>query len=103
MSDTIIRFGAFIIRASNNRLLLMSVLFALIVALVLVMLGIYYAATSTPTAQPSEELQLVVQDKPLLTEEQKQEIAEDNTVTIRVGNELHIYFLTAREALKDYL
>ena len=79
-----------------------TVLRVLVLIALLVLLGWAYVLSQEPAKQPPEPV-LEAQDKPLLTEEQKQEIAEDNTATIRVGDELHIYFLNAREALKDYL
>ena len=79
-----------------------AVLRVLVLMALLILLCWAYVLSQEPKEKPAEPV-LEAQDKPLLTEEQKQEIAEDNTVTIRVGDELHIYFLTAREALKDYL
>ena len=62
-------------------------------------------AITDQTAQIARDnayLELTVNDKPLLTENQKEQVKRTDSVTIKLGNEILVIQSGARAALKGY-
>lgn len=56
-----------------------------------------------PTQAPESDSKPVINDKPLLTEEQKKEALETDSVAFKVGEEYIVILEGARAGLEDYL
>lgn len=76
---------------------------AFLAALIIIGCIVYPLSTYSPPEGPEPLRTIHVEDKPLLTPEQKQEALQTDSVAFKVGNENIVIQHGAREALKDYL